>query len=60
MYEGSKVLDGHGHVSAPSGMFNHAAAMMASNTARPSPLAFIPKLANALRAAPRLAKKLAG
>lgn len=38
MYNGVKVLDVHGHVSAPPAGQNYLVMMMASNTATPSPL----------------------
>jgi len=38
MYNGVKVLDVHGHVSAPPAMQSQVAMMLAANTAFPSPL----------------------
>ncbi len=38
MYNGVKVLDVHGHVSAPAGGQGYLLSMLASNTATPSPL----------------------
>ncbi|MHB8573780.1 MAG: amidohydrolase family protein [Dehalococcoidia bacterium] len=38
MYNGVKVLDVHGHVSAPAGGQSYLVSMLASNTATPSPL----------------------
>jgi len=38
MYNGVKVLDVHGHVSAPGSVREHLALLLASNTAIPSPL----------------------
>jgi len=39
MYNGVKVLDVHGHVSAPDATSNYISLMMAANTAFPNPLA---------------------
>ncbi len=50
MYKGTKVLDIHGHMSAPGAIHTFVATMMASNTARPSPLEFIEKPGNAFDA----------
>jgi len=38
MYKGTKVLDVHGHVTAPQAGFSYLQMMMASNTASPSPI----------------------
>ena len=38
MYNGVKVLDVHGHVSAPDGGHRYLTAMLSHNTATPSPL----------------------
>ena len=43
MYNGTKVLDVHGHVSAPSGVKAWAYSMMAGNTAMRSPLSTGPR-----------------
>ena len=41
MYLGKKVLDIHGHMSAPPAIFTYVTTMMASNTSRPNPLEFM-------------------
>lgn len=50
MYKGKKVIDIHGHVSNPNGVYQFIATMLASNTAKPSPLAVVPKAGNAFDA----------
>jgi len=59
MYQGTSVIDIHAHASSPNAVLTYVTTMMASNTARPSPLQAVAAAGNAFDASMR-ARETAG